>query len=83
MMEMLQSENIFDEIDMGQIDDEDRPFLLVDKDTGKVYDIRNENHLSRLQEKQARITSDITNSTQSSGGNKAWSDWWKEKRRNN
>jgi hypothetical protein len=33
---------------MGQIDDEDRPFLLIDKDTGRVYDIRNENHLSRL-----------------------------------
>ena len=48
MMELLQSENIFDEIDMGQIDDEDKPFLLIDKDTGKVYDIRNENHLSRL-----------------------------------
>ena len=84
MMDLLQSEHIFDEIDMGQIDDEDKPFLLIDKDTGKVYDIRNENHLSRLQEKQTRLTQDITNSTSNpSNGNKAWSDWWKDKRRNN
>ena len=84
MIELLQSEHIFDDIDMGQIDDEDRPFLLIDKDTGRVYDIRNENHLSRLQEKQTRLTSDISSSTNTpSSSNKAWSDWWKEKRRNN
>ena len=47
-MELLQIENgegTFEEIDMGQIEEEDRPFLLIDKDTGKVYDIRNEDHL--------------------------------------
>ena len=53
MMELLQNEqdNIFEEIDMGQIDEEDRPFLLIDKDTGRVYDMRNENHLKKLNEK--------------------------------
>lgn len=50
MMELLQNENdnIFEEIDMGQIDEEDRPFLLIDKDTGRVYDMRNETHLKKL-----------------------------------
>ena len=49
MMELLQNEtgddNIFEEIDMGQLDEEERQFLLVDKDTGRVYDMRNEMHL--------------------------------------
>ena len=36
---------------MGQIDDEDKQFLIFDKDTGRVYDIRNENHLSRITDK--------------------------------
>ena len=48
MIEMLQNDNIFEEIDMGQIDDEERQFFLIDKDTGRAYDIRNENHLQRL-----------------------------------
>lgn len=63
MMEMLQNENLFEEIDMGQIDEEDRQFLLVDKDTGRVYDMRNETHLARLQEKQTRLTTDLNTST--------------------
>lgn len=83
MMEMLQNENLFEEIDMGQIDEEDRQFLLVDKDTGRVYDMRNETHLARLQEKQTRLTTDLNTSTQNGTGGKAWSDWWKLKRNNN
>jgi hypothetical protein len=55
-MEMLQDENIFQDIDMGTVDDEDRPFLLVDKDTGKVYDLRNDSHVSRVVDKTHRIT---------------------------
>jgi len=35
-------------VDMGQIEEEERPFMIVDKDTGKVYDIRNERHVDRL-----------------------------------
>lgn len=64
MIEMLQNENenIFEEIDMGQIDEEDRQFLLIDKDTGRVYDMRNEMHLQRLQEKQTRLTGDANSS---------------------
>jgi len=30
------------EIDMGKIDDEERPFMIVDKDSGKIYDMRND-----------------------------------------
>ena len=37
-----------DLIDMGQIDDEERPFMIVDKDTGNVYDIRRPDHIDAL-----------------------------------
>jgi hypothetical protein len=33
-------------MDMGEIDDEEKQFLIIDKDTGQVYDIRNDMHLS-------------------------------------
>jgi D-alanyl-D-alanine carboxypeptidase len=33
---------------MGQIDEEERQYLLIDKDTGRVYDLRNEDSLKRL-----------------------------------
>ena len=33
---------------MGQIDEEERPFMIVDKDTGRIYDIRNDAHVERL-----------------------------------
>jgi hypothetical protein len=42
IIEYLNNDNNFEELDMGQIDEEDKPFILIDKDTGKVYDIRNE-----------------------------------------
>lgn len=42
---MLIKDNQFEEIDMGQIDEEEKQFLLIDKDTGRVYDMRNETHL--------------------------------------
>lgn len=35
-------------VDMGQIEEEDRPFMIVDKDTGNVYDSRNKSHVNRL-----------------------------------
>jgi hypothetical protein len=65
---------------MGEIDDEDKPFLIIDKDSGKVYDIRNENHLQRITDK---VTTRLTTDTDSSMSNKAWDGWWKEKRRIN
>jgi hypothetical protein len=33
---------------MGAIDEEERPFMIVDKDTGKIYDLRNDNAVERL-----------------------------------
>ena len=33
---------------MGQIEEEQRPFMIVDKDSGKVYDSRNELHVGKL-----------------------------------
>ena len=32
-------------VDMGQIDVEERPFMVVDKDSGHIYDIRNDKHV--------------------------------------
>lgn len=40
--------NMFDEIDMGNYDEEDRQYLLIDKDTGRVYDLRNEDSLKKI-----------------------------------
>jgi hypothetical protein len=39
---------LFQEIDMGEIDEEERQYLLIDKDTGRVYDLRNEDSLRRI-----------------------------------
>ena len=38
------------EVDMGKMADEERQFMIVDKESGKVYDIRNERHVERLTE---------------------------------
>ena len=48
IIEYLNNDSNFEELDMGQIDEEDRPFILVDKDTGKVYDIRNESVIQKF-----------------------------------
>jgi hypothetical protein len=48
IMDMLNNDNIFEEIDMGQLDEEEKQFIIIDKDTGRVYDIRNENFLLKL-----------------------------------
>ena len=59
---------------MGEIDDEDKPFLIIDKDTGKVYDIRNETHLQRITDK---ATTKINADSDVSMNQKAWDGWWK------
>jgi hypothetical protein len=33
---------------MGAIDEEEHKYMIVDKDSGDVYDIRNEEHLQFL-----------------------------------
>lgn len=48
LIDFLENDGNFEELDMGQIEEEDKPFLLINKDTGQVYDIRNENVLRRI-----------------------------------
>ena len=45
---------------MGELDEEERQYLLIDKDTGKVYDLRNDMHLQRITSKQTRLTTDVS-----------------------
>ena len=41
---MLQNKDYFDDMDMGQVEEEDESkYLFQDKETGKTYDIRKEN----------------------------------------
>ena len=78
---------------MGQFDEEDRPFLFIDKDTGRVYDLRDENSIKRLTSRQTRLTSDASISSSSevakqpssvSGSSqKAWGGYWEQRKRNN
>lgn len=63
---------------MGEIDDEDKMFLIVDKDTGKVYDIRNDMHVEKITEHTTKMAQD----TDKSKNGKAWEGWWKQKKRN-
>jgi hypothetical protein len=48
LIKFLENEENYWEVDMGQIDEEERPFMIVDKDTGRVYDMRNDKHVDRL-----------------------------------
>lgn len=47
MAEFLGHED-YSEVDMGQIEEEELPFMIIDKDSGKVYDTRNNKHVERL-----------------------------------
>jgi len=89
------AEKFFQAIDMGELDEEERQYLLIDKDTGRVYDLRNDMHLQRITSKNTRLTVDMNvstsshqssslpNSSSSKTGGGAWGDWWKDKKRNN
>ena len=48
LADFLDNEANYLEVDMGQIDKEEKPFMIVDKDTGRVYDMRNDRHVDRL-----------------------------------
>lgn len=75
---------------MGQIDDEERPFMIIDKDTGRMYDIRNDKHVGRLTEnilsksqvmRNTNTDSELQSSTSTKENRKtinqsAWGDWW-------
>ena len=49
-------EKFFQAIDMGELDEEERQYLLIDKDTGRVYDLRNDTHLNHITSKNTRLT---------------------------
>lgn len=99
MVDFLDDEANYLEVDMGQIDEEERPFMVVDKDTGRVYDIRNEKHVDRLTDVFTSFRDgtaidknkgeDLAQSNMTTGtGRKtmnqdAWGDWWKIKKKNN
>ena len=45
ILDLLNNDNTYEEIDMGQLDEEEKQFIIADKDSGRLYDIRNESHL--------------------------------------
>ena len=81
---------------MGTIDEEDRPFMIVDNDTGKIFDTRIDKHVEKVTNDARRTTIHTKSSgpslSQSSDdkANKkdlrksmaksAWGDWWDEKK---
>lgn len=67
---------------MGQIDDEERQYLIIDKDTGKVYDVRNERHVARITKEVTTTPNKSNDLSQEISNNGAWKEWWKEKRNN-
>lgn len=86
------------EVDMGQLKDEERQFMVVDKDTGRVYDLRNERHVERLTESEivksasTGPTSEAVEIAESKSvlvrqkpkkSTGGWSDWWQQKKANN
>jgi len=80
---------------MGTLKDEERVFMVVDKDTGKVYDLRNERHIEKLTETEIARSSlankdkdklkESENERQSNQKNPksrksvGWNNWWKKK----
>jgi len=77
-------EDDFEEVDMGQIEDEDKQFMIIDKDTGKAYDLRKQGVVNKMTEPATRVSVDTSaNPLNVSIGQKAWTDWWKQKKKNN
>lgn len=79
------------EVDMGQIDEEERPFMIVDKDTGRIYDVRNDAQVERLtglattkigqQLRQTELEPGDQSKNVRQSMNTAWGDWWKQKKK--
>jgi len=82
-------------VDMGQIDEEDMPFMIIDKDTGNMYDMRNDRHVERLTDvATTRFGTQQSPAVAGFGGGDekeprksakgtAWSGWWREKKKSN
>lgn len=81
LAEFLGNED-YSEVDMGQIDEEELPFMIIDKDTGKVYDIRNDKHVERLSCANTASFRQDYRQTEDGSRQSAWGDWWKMKKKN-
>ena len=46
--DMLQQLEEIEYVDISKVAEEDLPFMIKDSDTGKYYDMRNDQHLDRL-----------------------------------
>ena len=74
------------EFDMGEIDEEELPFMIIDKDSGRVYDTRNDVHVERLSNPRGasfgKSMDESTNSISSKSiRSSAWSEWWRNKKK--
>lgn len=60
-------------VDLGssQEEEEEKQFLVCDHETGQVFDLRIESHLTKLEERPLKEQAKVT------------ADWWKQKRQNN
>lgn len=67
---------------MGQIEEEELPFMIIDKDSGKVYDTRNDKHVERLSNVTASIRQSEEDSNRTSNRQSCWGDWWRMKKKN-
>ena len=82
---------------MGLLKDEERQFMVVDKDSGHVYDLRNERHVERLSENESKKScmgrtsnpceiaesKSVMISPKSKKGASTWSTWWQKKKASN
>ena len=59
------------EVSMGAMPEGERVFKVVDKDTGRVYDVRNEAHVERLNESSYQANMSMDSSPLPTEGNQA------------
>lgn len=63
-------------VDMGMLDEEELKYMIVDKDTGDVYDMRDEEDMEFLSNQTTTLTA--TGAIQPN-----WKHWWQQKKRVN
>jgi len=59
MMNLFKDEGNYEEIDLGAIEDEERKYLIVDQDTGVVYDLRNEMHVCNITDQTTKLDDSV------------------------
>ena len=53
-------EDDYCEYDMGQIEEEDKPFMIFDNDTGKIFDTRYEKHVITVSNTDGNATQNFS-----------------------